>query len=63
MRQVKIKHKNTHEICWVDNHPKLKKGCFITLKDLDNQLWEVVDIWKNDIEKEALYKPWKVGGL
>ena len=64
MRQVHIKCGNTNEICWVNDHPKLRKGCKLTLKDEGDELfWEVLFVSAFSVSKKTLYKTWHVGGL
>lgn len=65
MRQVILYSEDTIQTVWVDDHPNLKKGCDITLKDdsTPTRSWKVVQIFSNIIEKNTLYKPWRVGGL
>lgn len=72
MRQVKVRKKclgipskaHTMQTCWVDDDPRLQIGCKVQLKDEPNSdWWEVVWMGCVTQEKQALYKPWRVGGL
>ncbi len=64
MKQIQIKHENTIDVCWMDAPDNLKVGQFITLKgENSDERWEVVKIWDTVVDKNTLYKPWKVGGL
>lgn len=52
------------QTCWVDDDPRLQIGCKVQLKDEPNSdWWEVVWMGCVTQEKQALYKPWRVGGL
>jgi len=62
MKQVRLRDGTTEQVCWIDDHPSLKVGCFISLKNEPGK-WEVLSIAHGEQEKEALYKPWNVGGL
>lgn len=52
-------------ICWIEDDPRVKEGAIISLKDLDpGRKWKVMKVWQECIlEKDNLYKPWRVGGL
>lgn len=62
MKQIHINNQNTHEIVWVEDEPKLKVGCYLSFKE-SKDLWKVLEIWETEMDKQALYKTWHVGGL
>lgn len=62
MKQVKLRKGRTEQISWVDEHPKLREGVFISFKN-SVERWRVIRIWDLSLEKRLLYKTWKVGGL
>lgn len=65
MRQVFLSNGATHQTVWVENDERLKFGCEITLKDSEDKeaRWKVLKMYDTIIEKNTLYKPWRVGGL
>lgn len=63
MRQVTIRKGQVHQTTWIEDHPKLKKGVYITLKGEGDDRWEVLSISNGSVDKQTLYKPWHVGGL
>lgn len=62
MIQAHIKHDTTHKISWIDNDPRLCKGCVLSLKN-DPRKWVVYDLWPVVMDKSELHKKWDVGGL
>jgi hypothetical protein len=65
MRQVLISNGKTRQTVWIENDARLKPHCEITLKDSEDKeaRWKVLKMYDKIIEKNTLYKPWKVGGL
>lgn len=65
MRQVFISNGSARQIVWVEDDPRLKPLCQITLKDSEDKeaRWTVVRMYDKIVEKCSLYKPWRVGGL
>ena len=65
MRQVLISNGSTHQTVWVEDDSRLSPLCEITLKDSEDKeaRWKVLRMYGNIVEKNTLYKPWRVGGL
>lgn len=59
-----IRNGNTFDSCLLENHPRLKEGCFVTLADEDNETWwEVIQLWPIKYKIGELNRGWKIGGL
>ncbi len=62
MIQVKLVRGNKHQTCWVEKNPKIKVGCWISLKPNKKILWKVTDI-HSELDSSLINSDWKVGGL
>ena len=52
---------NTQLVCWLDQ--KLTVGTVITLEEMPDRKWRVQYAYNTPMDKQALHKPWRVGGL
>lgn len=48
-------------VCWLDR--QLSKGQVVTLKEIPRVRWTVWTAYSEASEKDALHKPWRVGGI
>jgi hypothetical protein len=71
MRQVLLRQqygetydKSSWLTCWLPLDRRLKHGALVTLEiDGFEKPWEVVRSYAQIVEKDQLWKPWKVGGM
>lgn len=63
-RQAQLKNESAVMTCWIDDGEwNIGVGSHITLKEIPGVIWKVVCLYDVYLEKEVLYKPWRVGGL
>ena len=48
-------------VCWLDQ--RLVRGQQVTLREIPNVQWTVGITYSQPSEKDALHKPWRVGGI
>jgi hypothetical protein len=48
---------------WLASDSRLVPGAKLTLKETGQVVWTVVERFSALLEREALHKPWRVGGL
>lgn len=54
----------TYLTCWLPVDGRIKPRSFLTLEiDGFEGKWEVLCVYKQIVEKDQLWKPWKVGGM
>lgn len=65
MKQVHLQNSKTksQQIVWVDDNPKVKKGNHMTFKDASDDVWNILDVWYHNLDKQELHKTWHHGGL
>jgi len=63
MKQVHLERNGSHQVAWVDNHPKLKKGNHLSFKEATKEFWNILDVYQFEVEKQDIPHAWKVGGL
>ncbi len=60
--QVKLKHRNTEMVTWIDYDKRIVKGSKISLRDNKDKFYVVEDVY-GTIESEQIHTDWNVGGL
>lgn len=62
MYQHELRDATGHRrVCWLDR--RLHCGARLTLADTPERWWTVWAVYATPVEKQALHKPWRVGGL
>ena len=55
VRQAELRHEDTRMVSWLDDHPKLAVGKFVTLKKKDERRWEVLSL-SEPVEANSIKK-------
>jgi len=62
-RQYELQANESILVCWLKVDPRVKTGVQITLKQIPDVLWTVINEYKNVDLPTAPHQRWEVGGL